>query len=265
MRLKRPIVFHLLLVLLAGNLLSACSSVAPSPTAPAPTADLQPAVDALVSQSLEKMQQEAAAIAESQRLIAEILTPAPTTPPASTTTPGPGQAPLPIPAMGLETGGFVDPGGRFRFSWWPEGWSEDTRFGKELLSDNSPLFVSNIIFFGGSPITGGYNPNLMVMRLPVPMETELHTLVDQELNQLKLAYPGIRVVDRQTTSQDGIPAELVATVHDDNSLQFFYLILLQDNREWFVQCTLFMGVRGQAQVCREVLDGFGFTDSPVLR
>ncbi len=146
----------------------------------------------------------------------------------------------------------------------PEGWVEDTEFGKAVIAEMvGEEWAGYVKFAGGSPAVGGYDPNIFVLSIAVPRGTDLSELVDEEIRQIRLDSPASELIDREAIFIDGIPAEQVIFRDPPDTLfpkgvELVQIYLLKDRREWVLQCTAGRQLAAEMELCKITLYFFTF-------
>ena len=141
----------------------------------------------------------------------------------------------------------------------PEGWVEDTEFGKAVMAESAgEEWAGFVKFAGGSPTVGGYEPNIFVFSIAVPRGTDLKELVDEEIRQITLGDPATKLVDRESISIDSIPAEQVIfrdppDIGFPQGIELVQIYLLKDRREWLLQCTAGRQLAAEMELCKDTL------------
>ncbi len=131
----------------------------------------------------------------------------------------------------------------------PEGWIEDTEFFRMTAQ------YQNILFGGGKPIVGGYNPNIIVLSNPVPANTTLDAIADEVSGEL--TGHGIASVDREYTTFMGKEAlELTIKMEIGGRLiNIIQLYILVDREFWLLQAAGFVDT-GDMKTALSVLQTF---------
>lgn len=131
----------------------------------------------------------------------------------------------------------------------PEGWIEDTDFFRMTAQ------YQDILFGGGKPIVGGYNPNIIVLSKPVPTNTTLDSIAEEVTGEL--TGHGIAIVSREYTTFQGREA-LVLKMEMEMTAQLIsitQMYLLVDREFWMLQVTGFEGT-GDMKTVISVLQSF---------
>jgi len=131
----------------------------------------------------------------------------------------------------------------------PEGWIEDTEFFRMTAQ------YQDILFGGGKPIVGGYNPNIIVLSKPVPTNTTLDSIAEEVAGELT-GY-GIAIVSREYTTFLEKEA-LVLKMEMEMAAQIIsitQMYLLVDREFWMLQVTGFEGT-GDMKTAVSVLQSF---------
>ncbi|MGC9313890.1 MAG: trypsin-like peptidase domain-containing protein, partial [Sediminispirochaetaceae bacterium] len=158
---------------------------------------------------------------------------------------GTGIQPAPGPAESQES---IASWYRF-FTEKPEGWIEDTEFFRMTAQ------YQNILFGGGQPIVGGYNPNIIVLSNPVPANTTLDAIADEVSGEL--TGHGIASVDREyTTFMEKEALELTIRMEMGGRLiNIIQLYILVDREFWLLQAAGFVDT-GDMKTALSVLQSF---------
>lgn len=131
----------------------------------------------------------------------------------------------------------------------PEGWNEDTEFFRMTAQ------YRNILFGGGKPIVGGYNPNIIVLSNPVPANTTLDAIADEVAGEL--TGHGIASVDREyTTFMEKEALELTINMEmAGQQINIIQLYVLVDREFWLLQAAGFVDT-GDMKTAVSVLQSF---------
>ncbi|MDY7029676.1 MAG: serine protease, partial [Spirochaetota bacterium] len=121
----------------------------------------------------------------------------------------------------------------------PEGWIEDTEFFRMTAQ------YQDILFGGGKPIVGGYNPNIIVLSNPVPANTTLDAIADEAAGEL--TGHGIAVVSREYTTfleKEALVLKMEMEMAAQRiSITQMYMIF--DRKFWILQVT---GLEGSSDM-----------------
>ncbi|UCH50849.1 MAG: hypothetical protein JSV54_07505 [Chloroflexota bacterium] len=145
---------------------------------------------------------------------------------------------------------YKDESGLFSVSY-PADWEitppEVTPFGqnaKETISRlqaGSPVEEFSVIFFGGKPDQGAYEPYVIIGVGPVPAEiSTLDQLVDSDIRVDKETYSDFQELTRIKTTIDGKEATILdweGTIPEEQyKLYCLQLYILTDKALWVVTC-----------------------------
>ena len=114
------------------------------------------------------------------------------------------------------------------FSLRPEGWVEDTEFFRATFGEFGP----NVLFGGGLPGSGGYDPNISLSSYPYPRNTTFEMLVEANLSELKQYDAVIQKIQDITVAE--IPSKRVGLDFGYYKISQTYLI--HRNRFLVIQC-----------------------------
>jgi hypothetical protein len=145
---------------------------------------------------------------------------------------------------------YTDKSGLFSISY-PVDWeitsSETTLFGKNTseiinrLQSGLPIDGFSVIFFGGKPYQGAYDPYIDIGVEPVPAGMSTLDQILESNNQSAIdTYPDYRELSRVKTTVDGREAVILETEGSIPQEQYaFYTIqsyILTDQTVWVVTC-----------------------------
>ena len=131
------------------------------------------------------------------------------------------------------TGPRVDsPSGRISIRM-PEGWDEDTEFGKTLMR-------KDIDFFGGKYALANYDPSIFITSHLRPNRVTINDLVDAEIAHVGITNPDAEISTRSDITVDGhdgitfeaVDAEFVYPL----VLRSWNIVLLINGEQWNLQC-----------------------------
>ena len=131
------------------------------------------------------------------------------------------------------TGPRVDsPSGRISIRM-PEGWDEDTEFGKTLMR-------KDIDFFGGKYALANYDPSILITSHLKPNRVTINDLVDAEIAHVGITNPDAEISTRSDITVDGhdgitfeaVDAEFVYPL----VLRSWNIVLLINGEQWNLQC-----------------------------
>jgi hypothetical protein len=93
---------------------------------------------------------------------------------------------------------------RKHFAFLPEGWSVDSEFFSHRSGTERALLV------GGGRFTGlGYDPNVAVLRFPVPKNTVPGGMTGELIRQMKSRSLRFRIVSRENVAVDSVEGERI--------------------------------------------------------
>ncbi len=156
----------------------------------------------------------------------------------------------------------------------PFGWIKDMEFGDQLMSETSANASRySLVFFGGKVVIGGYDPSVYIFSAWSPRDSELGTIVDEELGRIMADDPDQTLLAREALRLSGEPAVSVELSRRDSlrsqTVRTFQVYVMRDRRSWILQCVVTEGnspieimkpnlPRFEMKRCKESLFSIGF-------
>ena len=142
------------------------------------------------------------------------------------------------------------------FGFLPQGWTADTEFFRNAMGSQVPLQ-----FGGGLPTGYGYDPNVVVMSLPVPRNSKPELLVDQLIDEMRSQSAYLQVVSREDVTVRNIPGECIEMIIDNKpmTMRITQFLLLDENRMWILQVAASVA-HEDYEVALDVIQSFQFPE-----
>ncbi|MDA1189964.1 MAG: hypothetical protein O2854_09880 [Chloroflexi bacterium] len=147
----------------------------------------------------------------------------------------------------------------------PEGWTHDLEFGRSLIGDQ--IGLPNLVkFFGGRQIATGFDPNILIISLPVPSGSDIEAVADEVISGFSEGASTATSdsnIERFSVSFLGLDAVkfVYSDVSDPNFPDGFEstgIIIVRNNVMWELQCSGGLELRDELDRCIEALESFRF-------